>query len=152
MELYLKDTLTMKSFEEFVNTEQVRRATPDAGLARALRKDAEMRVQVILQLSLSAESATLVFEQVYEALRQCIDALLALNGYKSYSHIASIVFLQRFPEFTEADINNLDNAREKRNLAKYYAKQVLPEETKELLALYNKLKPKLDTVFNQIAK
>jgi hypothetical protein len=141
----------MKHFEEFINTEDVRRTTRDAGLARSLRKDAEERVELILQLELTEKSATLIFEQVYEALRECIDALLALQGYKSYSHVASIAFLQNHPAFMEAEINKLDNAREKRNLAKYYAKPVPPSETKEIITLYRELKPKLDALFNKLA-
>jgi len=142
----------MKKFEEFLNTRDLRRTTKDAGLAKSLVKDAEQRFEVIMEMKLTEKSSTLIFEQVYESLRECIDALLSLQGYKSYSHVASIAFLQNHPEFSTADINELDNAREKRNLAKYYGKQISILDTKDVIELHNQLKPKLNALFNQMSK
>ena len=142
----------MKPFEAFLHTEDVRRTTPDFGLAQSLQKDATERVELILQLPLSDKAATLIFEQVYEALREYIDALLTLEGYKSYSHVASISFLQKYPEFTQTEINTLDNAREKRNLAKYYAEPIPLTETKELISFHNTIKPKLESQFKKLTK
>lgn len=141
----------MRRFESFIGTKDLRKVSPDPGLAESLTKDAQQRSKLILQLPLSKESATLVFEQIYESLRQCIDALLALKGYKSYSHVASIAFLQTCKEFSEGDIQKMDNAREKRNLAKYYAKQVEVTETQDLIVFYHQIKPRLDALYQQVS-
>ncbi len=140
----------MKRFEEFIATNDVRKTSPDAGLARSLRKDAEQRVKLMLSMELKEESATLVFEQVYEALRACADAILTVEGFKSYSHLATISFLQKCPELTAQELAQFDNAREKRNLARYYAKQVTVQETKDLFQFYAVIKPKLDAIFQRI--
>ena len=140
----------MRNFNEFLGTNEVRRTTRDVGLARSLRHDAEQRVELILQLPLNEKSATLVFEQVYEALRECGDALLSLEGFKSYSHAATIAFLERYGDFSASELNRLDNARQKRNLSKYYAKQSTVAETQELIALYKHIKPRLDSIFNRL--
>ncbi|MBI4145688.1 hypothetical protein HY493_05815 [Candidatus Woesearchaeota archaeon] len=142
----------MKKFEEFLGTNDVRRTSRDPALAQALRTRAEQQMKYIIQLPLTDESATLVFEQVYDALRECTDALLALQGFKSYSHVASITFLERYPSVMQADLATFDNAREKRNLAKYYGTPLTPAETKDLLAFYAAMKPKLDALFRQFAK
>ena len=139
----------MKRFEEFLATNDVRNTSPDLALAKSLRQDAEQSVKLILSLELKEESATLVFEQVYEAIRACADALLAIEGFKSYSHLATISFLAKYSEMTMFDISKLDNAGEKRNLSRYYAKQVTLQETRDLITLYAHLKPKLDAIFKR---
>ena len=121
----------MRKFEEFLETNEVRRTSQDIGLARSRVQDANQRAELILQLALTEKSATLIYEQVYESLRAFADSFLALSGYKSYSHVATIAFLQKYPEITALELNQLDNAREKRNLSKYYAKQISITETKD---------------------
>ena len=140
----------MRSFDEYIKKHDVRKTTPDIGLAQSLKKDAEERVLFIIKLPLTDDSVSLVYEQIYEALRQYIDALLILEGFKSYSHRASISFLQRYPEFSLSEINKLDTAREKRNLSKYYAKKITIEETKDIIQLYHQVKPKLEGIFSKL--
>lgn len=37
-----------------------------------------------------------IIENCYEAIREMIDALMALKGFKSYSHEANVEFLRKF--------------------------------------------------------
>lgn len=140
----------MRAFEEYLHTHEVRKATRDIGLARSLKGDAEQRVSVIVTLQLTDASAILVYEQIYEALRQYADALLILEGFKSYSHVASIAFLQKYSELSPTEINTLNTAREKRNLSKYYAKKITLEETKDIIEFYHHVKPKLEVIFTRL--
>ena len=140
----------MKSFAEFVASGDVRRGMRDVALARALVALSEKRMQRVPDLVLDESSAFLTYELVYDALRELIDALLALEGYKSYSHVASISYLQKFSELSPSAIAKIDNAREKRNLTKYYAKPVTLAETKDLLALHKMLKPPLLEIFRRL--
>ena len=140
----------MRRFEEFLATDDVKRVSPDYGLARSLKADAEERFELMLSLKLDEKSATLIFEQAYDALRQCSDALLAIKGYRSYSHVATLSFLLRYSCISSNDVRDFDNAREKRNLSIYYAKKLNPSETREMIALYRHLKPKLDALFRNL--
>lgn len=142
----------MRAFEDFLGTNEVRKTSYDLGLAKSLRSDAEERVKFVLQTPLSDEFANIFYEQIYEALRAHINALLAIEGFKSYSHVATIAVLQRYPNFSNSELNRLDNAREKRNLSMYYAKKITLVEAKELIVLYQQLKPKLDEIFNRLIK
>lgn len=139
----------MKEFQEFVANGDVRKGMRDIALARSLREFSEKRIKFSQLMPLDEQSAFLTYETVYDALRELIDSLLALEGYKSYSHIASISYLQKFPEISSSEIAKLDNAREKRNLAKYYAKPVTLAEANDILALYNTLKPKVLLIFQR---
>lgn len=133
----------MKEFQEFIANGDVRKGLRDIALARSLREFSEKRMKFAQLMPSEEQSAFLTYETVYDALRELIDSLLVLEGYKSYSHIASIAYLQKFPDISHAEIAKLDNAREKRNLAKYYAKPITLAEAKDILAFYNTLKPKL---------
>ena len=120
-----------------------RKGFKDLALASSLKSFGENRIKFALNAPLEEAGNTIVFEMIYEALKEFIDALLALEGYKPYSHTASIAFLQKFSEFSPTDLAKLDNAREKRHKAKYYGKTTTLAETKELIELYHKLHPKL---------
>lgn len=140
----------MRTFEEFIRTNDVRHASRDLPLAQALIKDAEKRVEIVLSANLLERSTVISFEQIYEALRECAEAILALEGYKSYSHVATIAFLQKCAEFSVSDIQKLDRAREKRNLSRYYAKEPTKEEVQEVMMLYHELKPRFDAVTKRL--
>ncbi|MBI4016933.1 MAG: hypothetical protein HY363_04545 [Candidatus Aenigmarchaeota archaeon] len=140
----------MKEFQEFVANGDVRKGLRDIALARSLKEFSEKRIKYAQLMPLTEQSAFLTYETVYDALRELIDSLLALEGYKSYSHVASIAYLQKFPDISPAEIAKLDNAREKRNLAKYYAKPITLAEAKDIRALHSTLKPKLLLIFQRL--
>lgn len=139
----------MKSFDEYILSGDVKKVSPDLGLARSLLASAQNRVAVLTPLPLTESSATVIFENYYEALRELCDAILAVEGFKSYSHIASIVFLKRYAEFSERDLYKLDNARQKRNQAKYYGKQVALQDTYALRAYFRDVTPLLTKVIKE---
>ena len=75
-----------------------------------------------------------------------LDAILALEGYKSYSHEASIAYL------TTIGINDsltfkLDRFREKRNKSKYYGKMPSIDDAIEIKGFYSNNK---QTFLNRI--
>ncbi len=140
----------MKEFQEFVANGDVRKGLRDIALARSLKEFSEKRIKFAQLIPLDEQSAFLTYESVYDALRELSDSLLTLEGYKSYSHVASIAYLQKFSDISPIEIAKLDNAREKRNLAKYYAKPITLAEAKDILTLYHALKPKLLLIFQRL--
>jgi hypothetical protein len=138
----------MKRFEDF-SSKDVKKASPDPALAQSLVGRAERSMEAALMINIKPVLTAEAFEKVYESLRQLLDAILALDGYKSYSHVASIAYLQRFSEFTEETIARLDNARLKRNDSTYYARDIMVDETKEFIKLYNTVKPLLLTIISR---
>ena len=140
----------MKPFESYLGTEDVRKTTPDFALARALRKDSYERATFVLTLPITEASSKILYENLYEALRQLADAIIILNGYKSYSHAASIAFLAHKSGFSETLLERFDHAREKRNKAKYYGKPIYPTDAEDIIKLYKELAPILtQTIDNE---
>ncbi len=88
----------------------------------------------------------MVFENIYDCLRELLDALLAVDGYKSYSHEAAISYLKLF-NISESIISNLDRFRATRNDSKYYGKIPSLENAEEIKQFYKDNKP---IIFNLI--
>jgi len=133
----------MKEFAFFIQKGEVKRESPDKPLVISLAKDAVHRLEYATNQKLTESNCKYVLENAYEALRELADALLHLEGYKSYSHEASIAFLRKFSSLTESELNQFDTLRKKRNGSKYYGEAADVLEAKEALQFANTLLPKL---------
>ena len=135
----------MKEFEYYIDKFDVRKVSVDRSLALSLIKDMEGRADRAFKLN-STEFPKEIFENIYDALRNFCDALLAIQGYKSYSHEASISYLVK-KGFDYAFIDSLDNLRFKRNGSKYYGRGISKEEAEAVKRFYLDNKQK---VYNMI--
>ena len=135
----------MKEFAYFIKEGSVRRVSEDINLAKSLIKDMKERIK---DVSIRGISPKLIFENVYDALRDFCDALLAVKGFKSYSHEASISFLKNC-SFEDSVANELDLFKYKRNGSKYYGKPIFREDADEIRKFYERLKPKINKVIKE---
>jgi len=131
----------MKDFDFYFNEGKVKRQNQDKELAKSLIDDAKERIEKAVKLDIAFFSK-IVFENVYDALRNILDALLAVEGYKSYSHEASIAYLKKHG-FEDSIIEEIDSFRFKRNSSKYYGKDVSEEDAKEIINFYHKHSKKI---------
>jgi hypothetical protein len=99
----------MKPFEYFLETGDVKKSSVDLELAKSLVKDMQERIEKSLLLD-EKTFAKLIFENVYDALRDFCDAILAANGFKSYSHQGSIAYLTK-ETFDVVSIEELEQFR-----------------------------------------
>lgn len=133
----------MKSFEEFIKTRDAKRTSPDVELAKSLIEETKVREEVAFEMQLNTKKARIIFELLYDSLREFIDALLALDGYKSYSHEAAIAYLKKFPEFSGFEISSLDSFRKIRIASKYYGKPAQIPDAVRIKKQFPALKEKL---------
>jgi len=93
--------------------------------AKALIKLAERRLDSIKKRK-KDEYPQLLIESYYEAIKELISSLLAIHGYKSYSHECLISFLQEYyPDFLdEYQLRFLDNMRKLRSDIQYRGRDV----------------------------
>lgn len=126
----------MNDFEFYLREGTVKRRKPDMELAKSLINDANERFGKISKLDAGVFSK-IIFENIYDALRSILDALLAIDGYKSYSHEASIAYLKKYG-FEDSLIAEFDNFRLIRNSSKYYGKDIPSENSKDIADFYKK--------------
>ena len=132
----------MKPFEIFLNGKDVKKTSMNIVLAKALIQDMKTRIKENWDLDEKEKTKT-IFESVYEAIRCFCDALLAINGFKSYSHEASISYLLK-KNFDVAMVQKLDDFRFKRNGSKYYGRTITLEDVKDIKDFYIKIKEKIN--------
>lgn len=134
----------MDNFEFFLKTNEVRKDIPNIALARFLIKDMDERIDKCLQLDMHIFSK-MIFENMYDALQDFCNSLLALEGFKSYSHVASIEYLRKFG-FNDYELNLFDKFRLRRHSSKYYGVGISFEEAEEIFDFYNKIKNRIETI------
>lgn len=133
----------MKEFGYYLAKGDVKRQSKDSALALALVRSGLDRIRKALSEEQTKDNAKYILENAYEGLRELADARLALDGFKSYSHEASISFLEKFPSFGAGELEYFDRLRYLRNGIKYYGLLVSVGEAKESLAFAEKMKIKL---------
>lgn len=108
----------VKEFEYFVKKGDVKRQKPDINLSKSTLKESIERLEFSKNL-LNKEKSKYVLENAYESMRESADSLLYIDGFKSFSHEASIVYLIK-KGFSENDMMEFDRFRKIRNGIKYY--------------------------------
>ena len=136
----------MKDFEFFVQDGGVKSQAPDANLSDSLVKDSIRRLEYAKSSKLSDETAKYIYENAYESLREAADAILFLKGYKSFSHEATVSFMQRFDELSAKEISEFNRMRVKRNGMKYYGKPCPVDDARDATEFAEKLLRKLVTI------
>ncbi len=131
----------MKSFEQFIRENLVRREVPNKSLAKDLIEKAEIRLSRILRAEVEEKEAAIVFEDVYEIVREAAQAIMELKGYKPYSHEALISFLQEGKYLPDSVVNILNNYRILRNDSVYRARKVSIDKCKEAISFSQKVLP-----------
>lgn len=131
----------MRPFSFYVTSGMVKKQTPDKNTAEAVTRDSFERLALANAIR-GTQKAKYVLENAYEAIRELIDARLALDGYKSYSHEASVAYLLELG-FSETEAYRVDRLRKKRNDIKYVGKDAEPSEADEALATAEQIMKKL---------
>ena len=138
----------MESFEYYIAKKEVVKQTPNLERAKSLIEDGFSRFKDAKSLDLE-KFPKIVFENVYDALRDFCDAILIVDGWKSYSHEASISYLTK-KGFDIASVLELDRFRYKRNGSKYYGERVSISEARNIKAYFLKIIVKLDKFISDI--
>ena len=121
----------MKEFEFFVENKSVKKQRPDLNLAKASAGEGIERIAMAKSI-FSSQKPKYALENAYEAVREVIDAILYLEGYKSYSHEASVAYLLKLG-FSISEAKAVDRLRQKRNGIKYYGEDSTKDEATEAL-------------------
>jgi hypothetical protein len=98
----------IERFQYYIDEGLVREIAPNKAMARALIEKAFSRSEYVEAQEINDQTASFIFEDIYEALREAGQSLMALQGYRPYSHEALISFLKEYFNFTNSDISTLD--------------------------------------------
>jgi len=143
----------IKEFRYYLDNNLAKKGSPDISQAKALIQKAEGRIKFsIKSRKINENTASYIFEDIYECLREASQSLMSLKGYKPYSHEAIISFLKEFYNFKEFDINFLNQYRILRNKSIYGGEKISIEKCKESLRFLNTFLPKIKEEFARSSK
>ncbi len=134
-------------FEYYLKRGVVKRSIKDVKRAVSLLKTARKRMETAEKI----EVRSFKLEFIYEAIIELIEALMSLEGYKSYSHEADIAFLRKI-SFPEDIILKLDKVRRKRHRSKYYGIELKASEAEELIGFCRNIFKKLESLIENKIK
>lgn len=139
----------MKEFEKFIEEGKVRETNPNPSQARSLIQKAGKRLNYVEERETTEENADLILEDSYEAVREALDAFLILDGYKSHSHEASIIYGFENLEIPYSTTNKLNKFRKLRNDSKYRGEDIKKKEAENTLTTAKELIPLLKDKFKE---
>ena len=117
------------NLQDFINKQQVRKATKDISLAKSLLLNAKSDIEFLDRLEIDTISARKIMCNYYDVLRSILEAITALDGYKIYLHEAFTFYLKGKGENVFAE--KFDRFRKIRNGINYHGKGISIEEAKE---------------------
>jgi len=109
----------MRVFDEFIKEKIVRKQGAKPSRAKDLFSEAVKRCNFLKTIEQKEEYSSYILENVYDVIRELIEAKLYLEGYKSNSHEATVSYLRELG-YSEGDVRFLDSLRVIRNGIKYY--------------------------------
>lgn len=141
----------IKPFKYYVDECLVRTSTPNLGLARSLLKKSKIRFERIINKQVEKQESSIIFEDIYESLREATQALMEIKGYKPYSHEAIIAFLSEKKVLKPAEINVIDNYRILRNKSVYSAENISVSKCEEAVKFTKNILPKIIRKFEELS-
>jgi len=138
----------MKEFNHYVEKGDIKKQSPDKNLSIATFKSSIERIQHAEKLFKNKDMPKYILENAYEAMRESADAILYSEGFKSYSHEASITYLEK-KGFTQEELTEFNRFRKIRNNIKYYGGTCDEAEALQCLTLSKQIINKIKTIINK---
>lgn len=120
------------TLDEFIKEGVVRKSKTDINLIKSLMQFSEEDLKYLEQLEINEFSSRMIFTGYYDVLRKILEAIASTKGYKAYSHEFFTYLLKKMNEPIAS--LKFDRFRKIRNSIQYYAKNISPSQTKELVS------------------
>lgn len=128
---------------------QAKQIKPDAEMAASLQKTSANKAFSSQQLELREETIASKISLQYDAVRELLESIALLRGFKIYNHVCYTSFLIEVLEQSEVG-EAFDRLRKIRNDINYYGKEISLEEAKEVLQHLEQLRRTLQTLLRSL--
>lgn len=123
--------------EKLLKEASLRIRSVDKGKIESMIDSALRNSKIVLSMSLNENSATVIFREIYESLRQLGDAYLWSLGYEPRDHDVSLEALMSLEIKDKVKLNFIDRFKTIRNDANYRGFMVSLSQAKEIIELWN---------------
>jgi len=142
----------IKPFQYYLQEKLVRKSSSNVSMGKSLIEKAELRLKKVGREKIEEEEASISFEETYEVLREALQSLMEIKGFKPYSHEAIISFVKEYNLLSSEKINIVDSYRILRNNSVYKAEKVSLEKCEEALNFAKLTLPEIRKVFERLIK
>jgi len=138
--------------EQLIRSGNLRIRQIDKEKVKSLIESAKINADVAKKIFLDDKSATLIFREIYESIRQLGEARLWTIGYEPQgigSHGISLDALKDLGIKEKLRFNHLDRFKKIRNDANYRGFRVLISQAEEILDFWNKCSKEIIDILNK---
>jgi len=123
----------------------VRKVSKDEGLVKSLIEKSKLKEKVVKESKVNEENISVYVSLAYDSLKEILDCVCLMNGYKVMSHICVGVVLKNL--FEDFNFEDFDRMRWIRNSINYYGERVEFDQGMELIKNIFKMKKELSEKF-----
>jgi uncharacterized protein (UPF0332 family) len=134
----------MKNLDEMEKEDRIKSVSDDKAKAKNLIKRSRTRYENQLERDLNDNTVFEILENVYECIREAIEAVMSLKGYKSEDHVASIAFAEEKMDLDRSEVNKLHRFRKLRNESRYEAKEITEKEVEDIIEFADRFIPRVE--------
>ncbi len=141
----------MKEYLDWEKCKQemlAKRINPDKDMAASLIESARDRKATVALLPLNETTKETVISLHYDILREILEALSIVNGYKIYNHECYTYFLKKILNDEESS-QEFDSLRKLRNGINYYGKHVILEDAKQAIESCENILRKIEKILKE---
>ena len=124
--------------ESWLRTGALRNKQKDIEKIKSMVNSAEINARVTKSIKLNNDTATLIFREIYESVRQLGDAKWGLLGFEPCNHEVSMEVLKDFDIKDKVKQNSLDRFKKTRHDINYRGFRTSISQTEEILDFWNK--------------
>lgn len=138
--------------DQLIKSGNIRLRQFDGEKIKSLIESAEINAEVANDVSLNEKSATLIFREIYESVRQLGESKLWIEGFEPIgvgSHGISLDSLKELDIKEKIRFNYLDRFKKIRHDANYRGYRVLISQAKEIIDFWNKCSKEIISILKK---
>jgi len=115
----------------------LRNRQKDSEKIKSMINSAEVNSVVAKEIKVNEDTATLIFREIYESIRQLGDAKLWLLGYEPLNHEVSMEILRELDIKDKIKLNSLDRLKKIRHDINYRGFRATISQAKEIIGFWD---------------
>lgn len=123
--------------EFWIKEEGLRPRQPDKERIKSMIRSAKINADIVKSIKLTDDSATVIFREVYESIRQLGDAQWWLLGYEPLNHEVTMEILKEMEIKDKLRLNHLARFKKIRNDINYRGFRASVLQAQEILNFWN---------------
>lgn len=122
----------------WLKTGIIRNRQKDTMMIKSIINSAEINAKVTMNIKVNEDSATLIFREMYESIRQLGDTKWRILGYEATNHEISLESLKEFDIKERVKLNSLERFKKIRHDLNYKGFRATTSQAEEILDFWKK--------------